>query len=277
LSITLLSLPFTFIYWKEFTTGDFNNVMEMVLYNVVAVVLGTLRDREQVHQRRLRETERLTAMGKAVSALAHDMRTPLIAIAGLSRLVRKQLGEYDLSGEKLKLIMEEAQRLDNMVKEILDFSRPLELHASEQNVEDMLGQCLEITREVAERNQVNVRMKSSLDSLRVSLDAARMKEALINLLTNAIDASPEGETVTLSSYRKGAELFIDVSDRGCGIAFDKRGKIFSPFFTTKNEGTGLGLPITKKIVEAHQGRLEVFDNADRGVTFRVMIPIPAKQ
>jgi signal transduction histidine kinase len=274
LSITLLCIPFTFIYWKGFTTGDFNNVMEMVLYNVLALVLGTLRERERVHQKRLRETERLTAMGQAVSALAHDMRTPLIAIAGLSRLVQKQVCEDSLSCEKLKIIMKEAQRLDSMVKEMLDFSRPLELHASEANIDEILSQCLEITREVAQEKQVKVRINFTLNSPFLFLDALRIKQAFINLLTNAIEASPEGETVTVSSYRKGGELIIDVSDRGCGISHDRREQVFSPFFTTKNGGTGLGLPITKKIVEAHQGRLEVFDNTEKGVTFRVVIPMP---
>jgi signal transduction histidine kinase len=281
LSITLLCIPFTFIYWEGFTAGDFNNLMEMVLYmvlyNVVAAVLGMLRDRERVHQKRLREDERLTAMGQAMSALAHDMRTPLIAIAGLSRLVQKQVCEDSLSCEKLKIIMKEAQRLDNMVNEMLDFSRPLELHASQENIDELLGECLEITRDVAQKKQVRLRVDSSLDSSFHFFDAVRMKQALINLLTNAIEASPENETVIVSSYRKGKELIVDVSDRGFGISPDKREKVFSPFFTTKNGGTGLGLSIAKKIVEAHHGRLEFFDNTEKGATFRVVIPISTKQ
>ncbi len=277
LSITLLCVPFTFIYWKSFTAGDFNNIMEMVLYNVVAVVLGMLRDRERLHQKRLRENERLTAMGQAMSALAHDMKTPLIAIAGLSRLVQKQVCEDGPSCERLKVIMKEAQRLDHMVNDILDFSRPLELHASNESIDELLSNCVEITREVAQRKQVKLRVDSSLNSPFHFLDAARMKQAFINLLTNAIEASPEDETVTISSYQKGGELIVDVSDRGCGIPPDHREKVFSPFFTTKNGGTGLGLPITKKIVEAHDGRLEIIDDAEKGVTFRIMIPISTKQ
>jgi signal transduction histidine kinase len=236
-----------------------------------------LRDRERAHQKRLRENERLTAMGQAMSALAHDMRTPLIAITGLSRLVQKRVCEDSLSCEKLKIIMKEAQRLDNMVNEMLDFSRPLELHASEDNIDELLGQCLEITRDVAQKKQVKLRSDSSLNSPFHFFDAVRMKQAFINLLTNAIEASPENETVIVSSHRKGRELIVDVSDRGCGISSDDREKVFSPFFTTKNGGTGLGLSITKKIVEAHHGRLEIFDNVEKGVTFRVVIPISTKQ
>lgn len=163
------------------------------------------------------------------------------------------------------------------MNEMLDFSRPLELHASIENINELLGQCIEITHEVAQKKQVTVRIDPQPTSSFISIDAVRMKQAFINLLTNEIEASPEGETVTVSSHRKGRELIVDVGDHGCGISHDKRRKIFSPLFTTKNGWTGLGLPITKKIVEAHQGRLEVFDNTEKGVTFRVVIPISTKQ
>ena len=89
LGITILLLPFTITHWKGFSADDFNSVMELVLYNVVAVILGKLRDQERIVQKRLREAERLAAMGKAVSGLAHELKTPLIAIGGLSRLVRR--------------------------------------------------------------------------------------------------------------------------------------------------------------------------------------------
>jgi signal transduction histidine kinase len=98
-----------------------------------------------------------------------------------------------------------------------------------------------------------------------------MKQALINLLTNAIDASPEGEIVTVSSYQKGGKIIIDVSDHGCGVPIDRKEEIFSPFFTTKEHGTGLGLPIAKKIVEAHNGSMEVLENRQKGAIFRVML------
>jgi signal transduction histidine kinase len=101
----------------------------------------------------------------------------------------------------------------------------------------------------------------------------RMKQVFINLVTNAIQASPKGGEVVVSNYANGNSLAIDVSDCGCGIPTDKRLEIFSPFFTTKKEGTGLGLPIVKKIVEAHRGSVEIFDNPGKGITFRVTIPI----
>ncbi len=273
LSITSLYLPSVFMYWMGFSAWDLNRIMEMVLYNVVAVVLGLLRDREQAEQKRSREAERLAAMGKGVSGLAHDLKTPLIAIGGFSRLVQKRLQPDDPLQERMNLIIEESQRLENMVTEILDFSRPLELHRSEEDIEEILSQSLAIAEAVAQKRKVNFQKKPPKDLRLISLDCKRMKQALINLLTNAIEASPEGEAVSISTYTRRNNLIIEVSDRGCGIPPDKREEIFFPFFTTKREGTGLGLPIAKKIIEAHRGSVEILDNPGQGTTFQIAIPM----
>lgn len=148
------------------------------------MILGVLRSRERLEQRRLQEAESLAAMGKAMSGVAHDMKTPLIAI-----------------------------------------------------------------------------------------DTMRMDRVLINLIMNAVKASPEGETVTVGTYRDGSPLVVDIADCGCGIPLDHRVEIFNPFFTTKKEGTGLRLPISKKIVQAHEGHIKIVDNPEKRVTFRLMIPI----
>lgn len=99
-----------------------------------------------------------------------------------------------------------------------------------------------------------------------------MKQVLVNLVTNAIEASPAGETVTVKAYMRKKSLHIDVADCGCGIPPDKREDIFLPFFTTKKDGVGLGLDITKKNVESHGGYLEVVDNPRKGSIFKIVIP-----
>jgi two-component system sensor histidine kinase HydH len=272
-SITLLLLPFTFLYWGGFSAGDFNNVMELVLYNAVAVILGILKDREKVEEKRLREAESLAVMGKAVSSLAHDLKTPLVGIGLLSRLMQKRLKEEDPCQARLDLIIGEVQRLEKMVGEMLDFSRPLELHRSEKDVNQLMNQSIEIVAPIAQKKNIEIRSEISQSLPLVSIDDMRIRQALINLLMNAIEASPEGEIVSVCSYKKRKNLFIEVNDCGCDIPAEKREEIFVPFFTTKQGGTGLGLPIAKKIVEAHQGYLEVLNNAEKGATFRAIISI----
>ena len=137
----------------------------------------------------------------------------------------------------------------------------------------LVSQSVAIIANVAQERTVKVLTEFSKGFPLVYLDRLRMKQALINLLVNAIEASPNGETVMVGCSQKRGELIINVSDHGCVLSSAKREEIFLPFFTTKEKGTGLGLPIAKKIVEAHEGRLEFLKNPEgAGVTFRVIIP-----
>ncbi|MHC1729067.1 MAG: PAS domain S-box protein [Syntrophobacteraceae bacterium] len=229
------------------------------------------RDRAE---KTLRESESLAAMGRAMAAVAHDMKTPLIAIGGFARLALRHIETGSPIQDKLEIVVNETRRMENMVKSILDFSRPLELEWANGDIASLVAECLMIVSPLAQEKKVQV--CSRLDPCvipGVKLDFMRMKQVLINLMTNAIQASQEDDEVTIQCYINGRNLFIKVIDCGCGISAEKRHEIFSPFYTTKKEGTGLGLPIVKKIVEAHHGRIEIFDNPDKGMTFQVKIPI----
>jgi signal transduction histidine kinase len=272
-SITMLYLPLTLMHWNNSSSYDFSNLLELFLFNAIAAILGRLIDRKQAEQSRLREAESLAAMGRAVSSAAHDMKTPLIAIGGFSRLVQKRLKEDDPNRQKLDLVVSETQRLENMVIKMLDFSRPLELDKSRECVEQVIGECLSILTDLAQERKVRIETRLAKDLPMVEFDIMRMKQVFINLGTNAIQASPEGEVVTVRASQKNESVIIDVVDCGCGIPLNRKKEIFHPFFTTKKEGTGLGLPIVEKIVEAHEGRLEVLDNHKNGVTFRVVLPV----
>ena len=228
-----------------------------------------LVQRERAEEK-LRESESLAAIGRALSGVAHDMKTPLIAIGGFTNLVQRDMDENDPKRARLDIVMRETRRLESMVKDMLDFSRPLELNLSVEDISRVVGECIEVTRGLAEEKKVTIREVSSVNS--VSFDPMRMKQALINLITNAVHASSEGEVVTISCISENGNLMVDVIDHGPGIPQEKRDAVLLPFFTTKKEGTGLGLAIVKKIVEAHQGRLQILDNPDRGLTFRMMMP-----
>jgi two-component system sensor histidine kinase HydH len=273
LSITLLLLPFTFLHWHSFSAGDFNNIMELVLYNAVALILGIIKGREQEEQNRLREAQRLATMGQTASALAHDMKTAAIAIGGFSRLLRKRSPDDPAYGERLGLIIAETQRLEALAENMLDFSRPLELHCSRQDMNEIVKQSLAILSQRTQEKKVLIQSKISPNLSQVFLDPLRLSQVLINLLLNAVEASPEGEPVELLVYPRRKNLVIDVRDRGCGLPPGKKEKIFSPFFTTKSKGNGLGLPIVLKIVQAHQGILQVLESPVKGLTFRVAIPL----
>ena len=175
--------------------------------------------------------------------------------------------------KNLDIIIQEIQRLEKMVEEMMDFSRPLELHRSEKDVTQLVNQTIDIVSPIAQKKKVELQNGSSQSFPLLSIDDLRIKQVLINLLINAVEASSEGDVVKVCCYKEKGNFLIEVIDCGCGIPAEKREEIFTPFFTTKHGGTGLGLPIAKKIVEAHQGYLEVQNNFEKGVTFKVIIPI----
>ncbi len=272
LGITLLLIPFTYIHWSGIT-GDFSNIVEMALYNGIAAIVGVLKDREVEQEKRAREIERLATMGQSVSGLAHDMKTSLVAIGGFSRMIRKKNHcPEDDCREKLDIIIAEAQRLEAMTENMLDFARPLELDYSWEDISQIVNQSLQIVAESAKARGVRIESQSAPKGAQILVDPIRIKQVLINLLLNAVEASPEGELVTVITQRTRKHMMINIRDRGCGLPPGQKDKIFSPFFTTKNKGTGLGLPIAHKIIEAHGGDLDVTENQGKGVTFRVKLP-----
>ena len=220
----------------------------------------------------LREAESLAAMGRALSGVAHDIKTPLVAVGGFTKIVHGHLDEGSEDRAKLDIVIGEVRRLEAMLHQILDFSKPLEIEASPGDLNRIIRESLLLVEGPAKERQV--RIDTQLGDLpALSIDAGRMKQVFINLFLNAIQASPPGGAVTVRTRRKGERVLVDVSDSGEGVPAGKKGQIFLPFVSTKKEGTGLGLPIVKKIVDAHKGRVEVLDNPDAGVTFRIDLPL----
>ena len=273
-SVTLFYVFFLTFYWHGISAAKVNTFIEIIFLNLVAVILGTLREREDKQRRRAQKAENLAVIGKAVSGVAHDMKTPLVAIAGFARQVLKKMGEDDPQREKLDIIHREAQRLDGMVKDMLDYARPLELRLAPNDVNQLLRESLEVAQDLAREQEVTLETQLGADIPLTPLDAGRMKQVFLNLVTNAIQASPAGETVTVRSALGEQNITIDVVDRGGGIPPEQRENIFVPFFTTKKEGVGLGLSMVKNIVSAHHGAVEFFDNRNpsQGVTFRITVP-----
>jgi len=273
LLIILVYLPLVFMQWQGFSAEDFDKLMEVLLFIIVAAVLGFISDRERVEHIQLRKAESLAAMGEALSIVAHEMKTPLIAIGGFTNVVRGKLEKDSPEREKLDIVLRETLRLENMVKDMLDFSRPIELNRSYEDVNTIVAESISVVKEMAISKEVKLETNLSLELPLISLDHMRMEQVLINLIANAVQASPDGEAITVSSFQEGQRIILEVCDGGCGIPFENQEKIFTPFFSTKKEGSGLGLAIVKKIVTSHEGKLEVVSNEGNGTSFKVVLPL----
>jgi len=272
-SITLFYLVLIWTFWHGLLAEKINIFIELVFLNLVALILGLLREREHRERRRTQKMENLATIGKTISGIAHDMKVPLVAIAGFSWRILRKMGADDPQRERLSIIYREAQRLESMVKDMLEYARPLNLRLSLADTTTIIQESIAIVKAMAEEKQITIESRLSSNLPPLKLDPMRMKQVFINLLTNAIQASPPGETVFISSVNENGRIVIDITDHGPGIAAEQKENIFTPFFTTKKEGIGLGLIMVKNIIAAHGGEVEFFDNPppEPGVTFRVAL------
>ncbi|MGC8491508.1 MAG: PAS domain S-box protein [Syntrophobacteraceae bacterium] len=219
----------------------------------------------------LKEAENLAAIGRALSSVAHDMKTPLVAIGGFAKQIQRRIEPEDPCWKKTEIILKETERLEKMVADMLDFSKPVALQKSIEHIGVLLEDSVAVTKPLADKKKIELRVEAIGSIPALSLDPMRIKRVLINLLTNAIEASPEGQPVRIVQRRLGDDVIVDVSDNGPGIPCEIRKEIFLPFFTTRKGGTGLGLPIVKKVAEAHRGSIEIL-GTPCGTTFRLRLP-----
>lgn len=272
-SVSILFLPYAMIHWQGFSLEDFSRLLEGALYLAIGVILGFLVEKERKRHRALLHAESLAAVGKAVSEIAHDMKTPLMAIGGFASLVSRKLHTDDPSQKKLDVIIHETSRLESMVKEMLDFGRPLELELTKANLNEVVQEAIQVAHPMARK--AGVRLEADLEPSLPSLliDIPKIKQVLLNLVANAVQVSAAGEQVLVKTNQIGNNVFLEVIDCGCGIEQDVAESIFIPFFSTRKEGTGLGLAIVRKIVEAHGGKVSFDGNREKGTAFIVRLPI----
>ncbi len=268
-TITVCYLPFIFLHWQGLSANDLDRTLSLLMYNGLAVFTGFLKDRETTAQEKLLQTENLAVIGRSLTAVAHDMKTPLMLIGGFARRILSKMDEKDPALLKLNIIIQETEKLESMTENMLDFSKPLALNRIRGCLNTTILDSLNKVKEAARRNNVTIQYKSNPEMMHDNFDSLRLEQLIVNLVLNAIEASPKGDIVVLTLSQSAKGLILDVVDNGNGVPFVKKQKIFDPFFTTKKEGTGLGLPIVMKIVEAHNWSLQIFDNDCSGTVFRI--------
>jgi two-component system sensor histidine kinase HydH len=273
LLVTALYLPFVLLPLSEFSAQTFGSLMEILLFNLVGGALGWLRDRDISHQKQMRQVESLAAMGRAVSSIAHDIKSPLVAVGGLTRQVHRRMATDDPARSKLEVVMKQTARLEMLVKDMLAFARPLHLEKKPEDINEVAAEVLTVAAENARQRDILLQSRLAADLPRFAVDRHRLQQALLNLLVNAVEASPAGESVVLLTAARNNRVIIEIVDKGPGVPAAMAEEICKPFVSTKKEGTGLGLSIVKKVVEAHHGVFSFQTNGGQGMTFRISLPI----
>jgi signal transduction histidine kinase len=248
------------------------------------------KDLTQVEQMEERERlrDRLVSLGEMAAGIAHELKNPLAGIEVMAGLLRRQVPESPDAQSLLADIISEAKLANSIVVEMLEFVRPIRLQLEQTDVGDMLHQAMTTAESKVPRGDIAVKLEVESGLPMIDGDRNQLCQVFTNLLTNAFEALDGRGHVRIGATLEAAAhdpvfasethpptptIVVDVVDDGPGVATDLCDRIFDPFFTTKPQGSGLGLPIVRKIVDAHDGRIDVNSTRGNGTRFRVTLPV----
>jgi signal transduction histidine kinase len=242
--------------------------------------LLTLHDVESVREIEsdLELSRRLAAIGRLTAGVGHEVKNPINAIVVHLELMRNKLGDADHRAMRhLEVIESEIQRLDRVVQTLVDFSRPVELQLKEQDLRRVVSAVLMLASAELETRDVHVQSDLPDRPVLAKVDADLLKQALLNVVLNGAQAMAEGGKLQVRLAEDGRMASLSIHDEGNGIPDDVRDKIFDLYFTTKKDGSGIGLAMTYRIVELHNGSIEVESDATHGTTFILRFPLASPQ
>jgi signal transduction histidine kinase len=241
--------------------------------------LVTLRDLDSLESinTQLQVSERLAALGRITAGVAHEVKNPLNSMRLWLENLKESLPAEPDSGttQAVQVLDKEIDRLDAVVKRFLDFTRPMDVRLEATQLADVLKEVLEIAKPQLRKSKIQVAQLLPIDVPEVYVDRALLKQAVLNLVLNAVDAMPSGGQLRLMLSRRGEMAEITVGDTGKGIPVENRQKIFQLFFTTRPGGSGIGLASTFRIVQLHNGSIDFTTEVGRGTTFRIELPLAA--
>jgi len=290
---TLLQSPSIYRHWHVDRLDAEDQIVELSTFGAAGIIAGLLADRERMQRRQVEETktelehvytelrqnieqmkksERLTAAGQLSASLAHEIRNPLASISGAAGILARGQASMESRGECLEILTKESQRLNNLLTNFLEFARPRLPRLQPTDPAELIYAVSSLAQHVAAARRVAVHIEADPTTPEVQCDPEQIKQLLLNLLLNAVQATPEGGSVVVRCVAGADDVAIEVCDEGPGIPMQDREHIFEPFFTTKESGTGLGLAIAANIAEQHGGTLQCVDSLHGGAIFRIELP-----
>ncbi|HEC98372.1 MAG TPA: HAMP domain-containing protein [Nitrospirae bacterium] len=238
------------------------------LYRNLHTQMQKLKDTQE----QLVQAAKLAAIGELAANIAHEINNPLTSILGYAELMRE---EEDIESimRDLEIIESESLRARDIVRQLLEFSKKWPLKISKVDINRLLKEVIELVSLNLKDSEINI-VENFSHTPQINADASQLKQVFLNLFNNAVQSMSNGGTLSIGTAKIDNSVMIEVSDTGTGIPDNVAQKIFEPFFTTKKDrGTGLGLPISYRIIKKHGGKIEVKQRVDKGTTFRVILPI----
>ena len=241
--------------------------------DMVGQLVSSREEIERLHRTQMSRAEHLATLGELAAGLAHEIRNPLAGIAGVIEIIGRDLPADSPSRDVLKDVQQEVLHIKNVLSELLDYARPRPPQIRCADLNSSVEHAVTLARQQAFSRPIEIRFAPANDLPPAEHDAAQIQQVLLNLLLNALQAISGAGSIRVSVERLDAQAVIAVSDSGRGIAPENLSNIFRPFFTTKGQGTGLGLSLARRIVEDHGGRIEVDSQPGEGTKFTVRLPL----
>src|SRR6185369_12201032 len=300
LAVSVVYAPHILFQWGGNLTMEMEKYLEIVMYNVVGGVTGLLAQRERERslelqktaegleasyrtlqlqseqitaiEEQLRRAEKLSTLGEMAAVLAHEIRNPLGSIRGTAEILRDDYRPGDPKYEFIEIQIKETERLNHVVEDFLRIARPHPGERKKCSLRDELATIATLVAGDARQRGVALTINNVPAEATVSADGEKLRQALLNIVINALQATPGGGSVTITTHQVETGYEIRFQDTGIGIAAGDLEHVFEPFYTTKADGTGLGLAITRKIIEAHDGILTIESLQGSGTTVVVLLP-----
>jgi len=276
LIVSVLYLPHVAQRWSEIPSQTWEALFEVVLYNALGGLTGWLSESVRRQREALIRSDQLKGLGQMAAGMAHEVRNPLASITASASRLRKGGLADGIRDELLGIVEKESTRLDGVVRDFLGYARPARLVITSCDVNTVVAETVSLAGHNALERAVTIRLETDSAAGPVSADPSRLKQALLNLLLNAVQAAPGGSKVLVKTASGRKEIIVSIRDSGAGLDPGIRSRLFEPFATTKPDGMGLGLSIARQIVEAHGGRLALEDAPGGGTVARITMPVEGK-
>ena len=212
------------------------------------------------------------AVATLAAGMAHEIKNPLTSIKTFAEYLPEKYDDPNFRNNFQRIVVEEVDRVNSIVKQLLDFSKPQELILEKKSVKEIIDETLMLMNSDFLNNGINL-IKDYQDQGYILVDRKLLKQAFLNVFLNNIQAMPNGGMLKVQVRKENEYIKITLSDTGCGISNENLKQIFNPFFTTKESGTGLGLSIVKSIIEQHKGIITYTSELGKGTTTLILLPI----
>ena len=272
LCVFVFELPFVIEGWTGAFASEVSRLFHLGLQGLFALFAGYLSDRERSAREDAEKERYLAQIGQVATTVVHDLKNPIITILGFSKRIKERKGNAD---EAIDIVRDSAVTMQKIVQDVLDFAKPLQLSLKQEDAGEVIAKACQFCQAKAELGEVSLTTEAPGHPVYAEIDSFHMERALINLVSNAIEASGKSQNVKVRIMLGKDTLTIKIIDQGSGMDRETLENIFTPFYTKKKEGTGLGMPIAKKVIEAHKGKIQVESKPGEGTEISIELPCKA--